>query len=405
MAEDKTISPNNTNISPSFLGGLTASEFLSQYWQKKHLFIANAFPDLAQFISANELAGFSLEEQIESRIIVEKPGDNWELKQGPFNENTFAELPESHWTLLVQAVDHYVPSLAELLDQFNFLPQWRIDDIMMSYAATGGNVGPHYDYYDVFLIQISGQRHWKVGQVCNDNSPLKENLPVRILKNFTTVDEWTVNPGDVLYIPPGVAHHGVALDDDCITLSVGFRAPSYADMIGEYSHFLADNLAGHLRYHDDDLSPCSRSDNISGTIREQDFKRVKNQLLNELSNDSLLTRWMAEYLSLPKYDQSEPMECDISAEEIMRLIEQGAELRRDEASRYICYDNNGETSLFINGNEYQTPGINSKLIALVASNRVIPANKLIPYLADDNPQRWIISLIQSGWLYFQDNEE
>jgi 50S ribosomal protein L16 3-hydroxylase len=159
------------------LGGLTATEFLRDYWQKKPLLVRNAFPELAWRLSPEDMMELAEEDSVEARIVLEQGKTPWELRQGPFTAKQFKQLPKSHWTLLVQAVDHYLPELADYLEHFSFVPNWRIDDIMVSYAVEGGSVGPHYDQYDVFLIQGIGQRRWQLGQSCDDASPgLKERV-------------------------------------------------------------------------------------------------------------------------------------------------------------------------------------------------------------------------------------
>ncbi|MCF4993909.1 cupin domain-containing protein, partial [Pseudomonas gessardii] len=162
----------NPDIPLQLLGGITAREFLRDYWQKKPLLIRQAIPDFESPIDADELAGLALEEEVESRLVIEHGERPWELRRGPFAEDAFSTLPEREWTLLVQAVDQFVPEVAELLEQFRFLPSWRIDDVMISFAAPGGSVGPHFDNYDVFLLQAQGKRNWKIGQMCSSESPL-----------------------------------------------------------------------------------------------------------------------------------------------------------------------------------------------------------------------------------------
>lgn len=162
----------NPDTPLQLLGGLTAREFLRDYWQKKPLLVRQAIPDFESPISPDELAGLALEEEVESRLVIEHGERPWELQRGPFNEDTFQDLPERDWTLLVQAVDQFVPEVAELLEDFKFLPKWRIDDLMISFAAPGGGVGPHFDNYDVFLLQAHGHRRWQIGQMCDADSPL-----------------------------------------------------------------------------------------------------------------------------------------------------------------------------------------------------------------------------------------
>ena len=189
------------------LGPIPIEEFFAQYWQKKPLFIKNALPDLYQ-LDADLLAGYSLEDGVESRLIVETPkqqngfNSDWDVFHGPLEEEDFAELPASHWTLLVQSVNQLCPEINALLHQFRFVPNWRLDDVMVSFASDGGSVGPHFDYYDVFLLQAHGQRTWQVGQPCTSHSPLQDNCDLKILTEFDTEATYTVEPGDLLYLPP-----------------------------------------------------------------------------------------------------------------------------------------------------------------------------------------------------------
>jgi 50S ribosomal protein L16 3-hydroxylase len=165
------------------LGELSVAEFLRDYWQKKPLLIRNAWPDFQPLLTADELAGLSLEEEIESRIVMEHGKEGpWEILKGPFNDDVFADLPETHWTLLVQAVDHWIPEAADLMEHFRFLPRWRIDDLMISFAVDGGSVGPHYDQYDVFLLQAEGQREWRIGQMCSEQSDILDGPKIRVQK-------------------------------------------------------------------------------------------------------------------------------------------------------------------------------------------------------------------------------
>ena len=224
---------------PRFKLPLAPEDFLARHWQRAPLFMRAAATGL-EHPDADTLAGLALEPEVESRLI-EGAGDGpWSLEQGPFEEDRFGTLGERDWTLLVQSVDHYLTEASLLLDDFAFLPGWRLEDIMISYAAEGGSVGPHFDQYDVFLIQASGQRHWQLGPLCDDDSHLRGDVPLKMLADMPVEQEHTAGPGDVLYLPPGVAHHGVALDSDCVTWSVGFRAPDYRDLLAEV---VAETLA------------------------------------------------------------------------------------------------------------------------------------------------------------------
>ena len=216
----------------SHLGDISIETFIAEYWHKKPLLIRQAFPDFEAPVTPDELAGLACESKVESRLLIENPDSgDWQLKHGPFEESLFSELPKEHWTLLVQGVDHWVPEAADFIEQFRFIPSWRLDDLMISYAAKGGGVGPHYDNYDVFLLQVGGQRRWEVGGLHDQDREFLPGKPVRILSHWEPEQSWVLNPGDMLYLPPRVGHNGVAVSDDCVTYSVGYRAPQNGDML------------------------------------------------------------------------------------------------------------------------------------------------------------------------------
>ncbi len=277
---------------------LSVDEFLSEYWQNQPLLIPNAFPNFESPLSPDELAGLSLEEDIESRIVIEQGKSGlWELQTGPFEESTFTDLPDSHWSLLVQAVDLWIPEVKALLQKFDFLPPWRLDDIMVSYAPIGGSVGPHFDYYDVFLLQGLGQRRWKVGQSSDHNSPRLPDTPLRILSNFSSLQEWVLNPGDILYLPPQLAHWGIA-ENDCLTYSIGFRSPSLSDMLGDLATELMTQ--DHPAYF---LDPKLTSAMANKTIHPLFIQQIKSLLGELLDDEKLLAEWFARYMTAPKYPE------------------------------------------------------------------------------------------------------
>ena len=277
----------------SILGDLTADQFLAEYWQKKPLLIRNAIPNFEPPIDGDDLAGLSLEAEVESRLVI---GDDWALEHGPFEESRFASLPEQNWSLLVQGVDLWVPEVADLLSSFDFLPSWRVDDIMVSYAEDGGNVGPHFDYYDVFLIQGEGQRHWQIGQLCSEADLHTDSTALKILKNLEVSDEWTLNPGDMLYLPPKIAHHGVAIGQ-CTTFSVGFRSPAATEMLDDLATELLsrDITPNHLQ--DPPLNAAMANEPISGAYIQQ----VKELLQQTLDDEQMLGEWFAQFMTEPKY--------------------------------------------------------------------------------------------------------
>lgn len=229
-------------------GEISEQEFLSDYWQKKPLLIKQALPNFISPIAPDELAGLSLEEEFESRLVQgNTTTQQWSLANGPFSEASFIQLPEKDWTLLVQGVDRFVDGVHDLIKQFDFIPRWRFDDVMISYAAKGGSVGPHFDYYDVFLLQGSGRRRWHISSNHCELDNYLNDVPLRIMNTFETEQVWDVEPGDVLYVPPKVAHHGVSLDNECTTLSFGYRAYSAKELFESIDQQFEDES----RYYQD----------------------------------------------------------------------------------------------------------------------------------------------------------
>ncbi len=218
--------------------------FLDKYWQLDAFLFKQAFNGLDNIVDGNELASLACEEQVESRIISGHGlTDDWQCQHGPFSEKKFKTLGDCNWTLLIQGLDQWNARAAKLLDEFTFLPKWRLEDIMASYAPIGGGVGPHFDYYDVFLIQVSGTREWQLGQNCDNTSRLQNNDEVKLLAEFNTQETYQVTAGGMLYIPAGMAHWGTAITNDCITLSIGFRAPSKNEVLIEALQLLIEDLS------------------------------------------------------------------------------------------------------------------------------------------------------------------
>ena len=277
-------------------GEVGVDEFLQEYWQQKPLLIRQALPGYISPISPDELAGLALEEEVESRL-VEGGSNNWSLRHGPFTEQDFLDLPEQDWTLLVQAVDLWVPQMQQLLERFDFLPPWRLDDVMVSFACPGGSVGPHFDQYDVFLLQVEGTRRWQIGGHCDGNTPLQADCPMRVLESFSSQQEWLLEPGDMLYLPPGMAHWGVA-ETECLTYSIGFRSPSIADLLGDLAvEMMAQGYEAH--YRDPAMSQALTGREIDPTFVAQ----AKQQLWQAIDNDDLIGDWFARFMTAPKYPE------------------------------------------------------------------------------------------------------
>ena len=319
------------------LGDMPIEVFLRDYWQQKPLLIRAALPDFKSPLTGDDLAGLALEEEVESRLVLEQGRLPWELRNGPFIEEDFARLPDSHWTLLVQAVNQWTPEVNDLLRAFRFLPDWRLDDIMVSYAADRGSVGPHFDYYDVFLLQGAGCRHWQLGQNCDSTSPLRRDTELNLLSDFEPAEDWLLEPGDMLYLPPGLAHWGRAEGDDCITYSIGFRAPSPAELLPELSQEVASHLDNDQRYRDPGLKPVHSPGAITPEVVEQ-----LRQLILEQITPEHLAQWFGQHMTQPKYPELSP--------ETQPSDTRADQLERHPGTRFAYYAlNDHQAWLFVNG--------------------------------------------------------
>lgn len=331
----------------TLLGKMPVTTFLKDYWQKQPLLIKQALPQFEAPITPDELAGLALEPEVESRIIqTQQDNQPWALSRGPFNENTFAELGDKDWTFLVQAVDHWVPEVAELLNTVNFLPSWRLDDIMVSFAATGGSVGPHYDNYDVFLLQAEGTREWQLGEHCDSDTPLLCHPDLQVVEQFTAKQTYTLAPGDVLYLPPQIPHYGIALSPG-MTFSIGFRAPAYADMFGLFADFIASELVQEQRYHDPDLT----TSNEPGKIDSATLSRVREQLLTLVDQPDKLRQWFGEHMTEPKYNTPPVLAKEETPPitELSNLLQQGYQFILNLGGRLAYSETNQGLLVFADG--------------------------------------------------------
>ncbi|HTN33324.1 MAG TPA: cupin domain-containing protein [Marinobacter sp.] len=380
------------------LGGLTASRFLQEYWQKKPLVIRQAFPAFQCPVSADELAGLACEESVESRIVIENDqGKPWQVHNGPFLPDRFSQLPERDWTLLVQGLDHWVPEIADILEHFRFVPNWRLDDIMASYAPKGGSVGPHYDQYDVFLLQAEGHRRWTFGGHCDHTSPRVEGTPLRILSSWSGEETHTLAPGDMLYLPPGVGHHGVA-EDDCITLSVGFRAPTIDDILTGFTDFLCNQADAASHFTDPELEV---QDN-PGLIQSQVIDKL-DRIIREKSGDRRsLSLWFGQYATAPKSMETIiPVESPASPEDFSGALQAGEQLRWNEGSRFAYHEFDDETALFVDGEQYLLTGDARPLAPLLCASAKIDMHALAMFADDEALLGLLCTLYNQGSVYFE----
>jgi len=280
------------------INNFKTTQFLSKYWQKSPCLIKNGLEQPPSFITPDELAGLSLEDEVESRII-RCDNSKWQMQSGPFDEDDFGKLPESHWTLLVQTLDYWLPETQALLELFRFIPRWRFDDLMISYATGGGGVGPHFDNYDVFLIQAEGERRWRVGEKGQLTKPVTVIDGLKHLEPFEPIIDVVMQPGDILYIPPETAHWGESIGES-IGYSVGYRSPQTRDVLALLAnHF---DCAKENVFFDD---PYRNKSNTSNKIEPELIEWASKEIKNIANNQELIADLLGSSLSQSKIDTVE----------------------------------------------------------------------------------------------------
>jgi len=355
------------------LGGITAEQFLSEYWQKKPLLVRNALPEIIHILEPNDVMELALEEHVSARLIRQKDRDpnQWHVKSSPLIKGDFQKLPKL-WTLLVQAVDHYSFDLAALWKKFPFIPQWRRDDIMVSYAPKGGSVGKHFDFYDVFLVQGYGHRRWQLGQMCDAETEYVAGQPLKLLPDINIQFDEILAPGDLLYVPPGLSHYGVA-EDDCLTFSFGFRMPNIADMMDRVSDKFSDNqilknpLTDILR---------EKVANI-GEITTDELDFLKTKLLAQLENSMVLDDAIMSLMSEAKYPDNIPEAEEIGVGDLESALEEGYKLILEPASRLLYTDQENELLFWANGEALGISEQFAPYLKQLADGQVVELNQSI----------------------------
>lgn len=372
----------NVNKPLTLLGGISPAEFMNTYWQRKPLLVRQAIPEFTALLSRPELFDLAGQPEVESRLVV---GDNdgqraWDMQRGPFKRRAIPKLTDRDWTLLVQGVDLHDDRVAALMQQFRFVPDARLDDVMISYATEGGGVGPHFDSYDVFLLQAHGQRRWRIGR--QKDLSLVPDMPLKILANFKPEQEWVLNPGDMLYLPPRYAHDGVAVGE-CMTYSVGFRTPQMGDLARELLIRVseeAEESVGCELYKDADQAAVTKPAAIpEGLV---DFAK---SALQRAVNDSLaLPRALGEFLTEPKanvwFEAGTPPD-------VLKNV------HLDRRSRMMYDDHH----IFLNGESWRAAGKDATLMRKLADERGLNEASLAGASAD------ALSLLNDwcddGWLH------
>ena len=392
-------------MSAFFNTGLTQQQFLQQYWQKKPLLIRQAFKDFESPLTRDELAGLACEPEIESRLIEEYGEDGaWQVTSGPLSEEDFERLPATHWTMLVQDVDKHLPELQTLIDPFRFIPDWRRDDLMVSYAAEHGGVGAHTDGYDVFLLQGMGTRRWQFSDKPVKDPQLIADLDVQILETFEPDQTWDLEPGDVLYLPPHFAHHGVALND-CMTFSIGFRAPSKTDILDAVINAMLEQELGKDRYSDSELRVVQYQHKIS----QQAVSEIK-QLLHEAIDDAepiiasalgrLVTETKTSLLELAEENASDKTDFETLALQ----FEQGKVLEKNLYYRFAWIKNNDNSGqLFFAGEAYTLDNIEH--VILLTENTRLKSTQW-QQLCQNAQSVEVLSqlIVEGGWFWHKPDE-
>lgn len=353
------------------LGNITAEQFLAEYWQKKPLLVRNAIPEITDLLEPKDVMELALDENITARLIKQKDKDpnQWSVKSSPLIKGDFQKMPKL-WTLLVQAVDHYSFDIAEMWRKFPFVPQWRRDDIMVSYAPQGGSVGKHFDFYDVFLVQGHGHRRWQLGQMCDESTEFVAGQPLKLLPEIEVSFDEILAPGDLLYVPPGLAHYGVA-EDECLTYSFGFRMPNVADMMDSVGDTFSkyDTLSNPLQDIKRDQATAI------GEITSSELDYMREKLLAQLQSPHHLNDALMCLISQPAYPENIPENDEIGTGDLEEALEAGYSIKLEPASR-LLYNNVGDENRFwANGEALSISSAFSTRLKLVADGQAIPLNE------------------------------
>jgi 50S ribosomal protein L16 3-hydroxylase len=372
----------NVNKPLTLLGGISPAEFMNTYWQRKPLLVRQAISEFKALLTRPELFDLAEQNEVESRLVVGSNGGkrDWQMQRGPFKRRAIPKLTERDWTLLVQGVDLHDDRVAALMQQFRFIPDARLDDVMISYATEGGGVGPHFDSYDVFLLQAHGQRRWRIGR--QKDLSLVPDMPLKILANFKPEHDWVLNPGDMLYLPPRYAHDGIA-QGECMTYSIGFRVPQTGDLARELLVRLsegAEEVAGCDLYKDATQPAVSNPAAMPEGLAEF----AKSALQKALKDPKALQRALGEYLTEPKANVWF---------EIGDTPNKLKSVRLDRRSK-MMYDAH---HIFLNGESWRAAGKDAALMRQLADSRELNADEI--QKASPEALSLLMEWCDDGWLH------
>ncbi|MBD1558246.1 cupin domain-containing protein [Vibrio sp. S9_S30] len=340
--------------------------FLNHYWQKKPTIIKGGFSHFSDPLSPEELAGLTMEEDIDSRF-VSNLEDNWVAEHGPFPEEKFANLAETNWSFIVQAANHWHPEAAELVKAFDAMPNWLFDDLMISYSVQGGGVGPHIDQYDVFIIQGLGKRHWRVGAL--DKGQYQETCrhsALRQIEGFDPIIDDVLEPGDILYIPPGFPHDGYALEPS-MSYSVGYRSPKQQELLSNFADYVLAHDMGDHHLH----NPAQETQETTGVIQHKDLNQLKAMLKNSLSDEATLDKFIGCLVSQSRHQLDiVAAEEEWTSEQLQHHLQEGGIIERVSGLR-AYYHEYAPLTAYINGDVLSVEESQQALIVLMCDQSVI----------------------------------
>ncbi len=374
------------------LNQMSQNEFLTKYWQKKPVVIKQGFKNFIDPISPDELAGLAMEETVESRLVYKK-GEEWQAEFGPFEQ--YEHLGESDWSLVIQALDNFSEEAAEIIEPFRFIPHWRLDDLMASFATAGGGVGPHVDNYDVFICQGSGKRHWRVG----DNSKQTEVIAHEALLHvepFEAIIDVELAAGDILYIPPGFPHEGIALEPS-MSFSVGFRANSTVSLLSALADHLIDNELGTELLEDADRQAITHS----GEITNNDYNSIKSQLNNILENEQVFKRFVGTFLTNAKHELDlMPSEEPFARDEVSELLTIHGIKRLGGLRAFYFEDTINDGVCYINGEQKSFSCDIAPVVKLLCDQCIVTPDELAPWCDNEQFLTLMIELLDQGFWFW-----
>jgi 50S ribosomal protein L16 3-hydroxylase len=367
------------NTKLTLLGGLTVNEFLRDYWQKKPLLVRQAVPGFKGLLDPQQLIGLACRNDVQARLATYQR-KQWKLRYEPFEPEDFEGLSKKgKWSVLVQGVNHFLPKGAELVKQFDFIPHARLDDLMVSYAPKGGGVGPHFDVYDVFLVQGLGHRRWQLSM--QKDQTLIEGAPLRLLKDFRVEQEWIVEAGDLLYLPPHCAHNGIA-EDDCMSYSIGFRTPWYQELAEQFLVYLQDRIEIAGTYADPDLKAQKHPAEIGPDMLQQVGRAIRKVRWD----DEDIANFFGSYMSEPKPHIFFGAPAKPLTEVRFGQAIQKSGLKLDLKTLMLCHG----STLFINGDSYPVGQGCYRILRDLADARSLPPSSKLTREAADLLYQWYL---------------